>query len=396
VSASRSTARRTSVTGGRLPAISAPKPRSSKRFVITTAPSTAASDAIRWTDLEEAFVELRDARVHDGLVELHARRAPDGDGVLGDGLQDREHEALEASARRAVEERVLRLEVTFRDAIGRTDDDGAAMMHRAHRRHDPLHHLLREVTREVGGDPFVEHRAGRCSVLAGHRRPGFAKDRRQPARLEDVQREVGEPPATQFGDDFVSTADQEVSGPHDANDEARRHRWFFRAAALRGLEPSGPALDEPPDAELVARLVDSDEGSVNLGGRREPAQFVLLETTWCVESQGQEASGRPGVERQLRGWQDEDSTRHWTLFIAKKRRVVGHVENGDELLGKGICVGGPAVADALGELIRVSPLHVDHPLIVVAVCPICKVATPSPRPRRTSGLNVMSTAESRP
>jgi len=118
------------------------------------------------------------------------------------------------------------------------------------------------------------------------------------------------------------------------------------------LEPSGPALDKPPDPELVARLVDGDEGSVNLGGRREPAQFVLLEATWCAEPQGQEAGGRSGVERQLREWQDEDSTRHGTLLIAKKRRVVGNVE----------------------KLIRVSPLDVDHPLIVVAVRPICKVA----------------------
>jgi hypothetical protein len=140
------------------------------------------------------------------------------------------------------------------------------------------------------------------------------------------------------------------------------------------LEPSGPALDKPPDPEIVARLVDGDEGSVNLGGRREPAQFVLLEATCCAEPQGQEASGRSGVERQLREWQDEDSTRHGTLLIAKKRRVVGNVENGDEVLGKGISVGGPALAHALGELTRVSPLDVDHPLIVVAVCPICKVA----------------------
>jgi hypothetical protein len=164
-----------------------------------------------------------------------------------------------------------------------------------------------------------------------------------------------------------------MAGPHDANDEARRHRWFFRAAALRRLEPSGPALDKPPDPELVARLVDGDEGSVNLGGRREPAQLVLLEATRGAEPQGQEASGRSGVERQFRGWQHEDSTRHGTLLIAKERRVVGDVENGDEALGKGICVGGPALAHALGELIRVPPLHVNHPLIVVAVCPRCKV-----------------------
>jgi len=73
------------------------------------------------------------------------------------------------------------------------------------------------------------------------------------------------------------------------------------------------------------------------------------------------------------------------------------------VLGKGISVGGPALAHALGELIRVSPLDVDHPLIVVAVRPICKVAglgsgslaEDVTSPRRTSGRNVSRTAMKR-
>jgi hypothetical protein len=42
------------------------------------------------------------------------------------------------------------------------------------------------------------------------------------------------------------------------------------------------------------------------------------------------------------------------------QRLMGDVQSGDEVLGKGIYVGRPAFAHALGQVIRVLPLHVDQ------------------------------------
>ncbi len=346
----------------------------------------------RAVDLAEGREELR--HLEHALVERHDRRqrrravrAPAD--AVGPGVEarpehrelahDREDERAVAPPGLVVAERVLQADRPAvarhgRDPIARQEEQRAAVVRVAHRRDEALHHLLGDLSGDLGVERHPEPLHGRL-VVREQLAAESDEPRREPLRLERVHRRALDLAAPELGEDDLAQGDRDSPRTDRAHDDGvARHGGGQGTPAARALEPARPRLEHPPDFERPGlRVAHADERAGELRGRREPPDLVLVEPPRLVEAQAVQPLGRTDVGREPRRVAHEEPEAHRALLLLEEGRLVGHRDEVLELrrvgqlaavrVARARVAHGPELAPAeAGELGELGGVGVGHRL----------------------------------
>src|SRR5215212_2602046 len=151
--------------------------------------------------------------------------------------------------------------------------------------YDALHHAFR--------DPERERRIQRRPHLArefSHAVPGGlvplrkllqkpGELARQPFRLEGVHPRARESPTLELADELVALVSLYAPRRVHVYDRRRRQRRPGLPAALNVPQPPGARVDQAPypQTSLPVLAYPDDEGTLRVGGHREPPEFPRLE-----------------------------------------------------------------------------------------------------------------------
>ena len=175
---------------------------------------------------------------------------------LGQSPRDAQQQRAKALARLARSELVFQVDEPVDPAalalhLRGQDENGRTMLGAAQRGNQTLDEILRDVAYHG----VVELRPGRGGFralrdmdrqnLAAH----AGKFRRQPARLEDVQRRSRNLPVLQPRHHARPKADNQATRRGDADHQRRRQVLRAPAAAVEILQPAQPGVDDSPDAQ---------------------------------------------------------------------------------------------------------------------------------------------------
>ena len=181
--------------------------------------------------------------------------------------------------------------------------------------------------------------AARCSVAIRARASRKSDGSQRDWKTSSVKSESCPPRSSAMS--LLPHPIRRCPGRHDADDEARRHRRFFRAAALRRLKPAGPALHHSPDpgAHRPTRRRRSACAWTGAAGESRRSS-CSSKRRGMLKLRGKRPVGGPVSSGSSEGGRTRRRTDDGTLLIAKKRRVVRNVENRLQPLGQGIGVAG--------------------------------------------------------
>src|SRR5215217_3959995 len=150
--------------------------------------------------------------------------------------------------------------------------------------YDALHHAFRDPERErrIQWRPHLAREfshavpGGLVPLRKLLQKPGELA--RQPFRLEGVHPRAREPPTLELADELVALVSLYAPRRVHVYDRRRRQRRPGLPAALNVPQPPGARVDQAPYPQTsLPVLAYPDEGTLRVGGHREPPEFPRLE-----------------------------------------------------------------------------------------------------------------------